>query len=169
MKISSWLSPVLIAAVVVILDQLSKWWVVGAFQLHESLAVIPGFFDLTFVVNTGAAFGILAGEQNIWRHLFFVSMTLVALVLLGLAFRQYRHGGKCYVVGLGLISGGALGNLIDRLRFGHVIDFLDFSIKGYHWPAFNVADSAISVGVALFMLAAFLETKRESLSGPAGS
>ena len=82
MKMSSPWSPVLIAVAVVVLDQLSKWWVLVTFQLHESLPVIPGFFDLTFVVNTGAAFGMLAGEQNLWRQPFFVSMTLIALIVL---------------------------------------------------------------------------------------
>jgi signal peptidase II len=160
MKISSPWSPVLIAALVVLLDQLTKWWVLTSFRLHESRPVIPDFFDLTFVVNTGAAFGMLAGEQNPWRQLFFVTMTLVALVVLCFAFRQYRHEGWAYITGIGLIGGGALGNLIDRLRFGHVIDFLDFSIKNHHWPAFNVADSAISVGVALFLLAGYLEIRK---------
>ncbi|MCK4837550.1 MAG: signal peptidase II [Desulfobulbaceae bacterium] len=169
MKLSSPWSPILIAAAVVALDQLSKWWILATFNLHESLPVIPGFFDLTFVVNTGAAFGMLAGEQNLWRQLFFVSMTLVALVVLCFAFRQYRYEGRSYIIGIGLIGGGALGNLVDRLRFGHVVDFLDFSIKGHHWPAFNVADSAISVGVAFFLLAGFLEIRREGSSEAAKS
>ncbi|MFO7606455.1 MAG: signal peptidase II [Desulfurivibrionaceae bacterium] len=157
MKSTSPWSPVLIAAVVVLLDQLTKWWVLATFELYESVEVIPGFFDLTFVVNTGAAFGMLAGEQNPWRQLFFVVVTLVALIVLAMAFRQYRLEGGVYIAAIGLIGGGALGNLIDRLRFGHVVDFLDFYIKDYHWPAFNVADSAISVGVVLFLLAGLVE------------
>ncbi|MDT8335420.1 MAG: signal peptidase II [Desulfurivibrionaceae bacterium] len=157
MKSTSPRSPLLIAATVVLLDQLTKWWVLATFELYQSVPVIPGFFDLTFVVNTGAAFGMLAGEQNPWRQLFFVVVTLVALVVLGLAFRQYRREGGVYITAIGMIGGGALGNLVDRLRFGHVVDFLDFQIKGYHWPAFNVADSAISVGVALFLLAGFVK------------
>lgn len=166
MKMSSPWSPILIAAGVVGLDQLVKGWVLATFQLYESWPVIPGFFDLTFLVNTGAAFGMLAGEQNLWRQLFFVAMTTVALVVLCVAFRQYRHEGGFYVVGIGLIGGGALGNLVDRIRFGHVVDFLDFSIKGHHWPAFNVADSAISVGVALFLLAGLREIRKEGAPGP---
>ncbi|MDF1578119.1 MAG: signal peptidase II [Desulfobulbales bacterium] len=157
MKSTSPRIPLLIAATVVLLDQLTKWWVLATFELYQSVPVIPGFFDLTFVVNTGAAFGMLAGEQNPWRQLFFVVVTLVALVVLGLAFRQYRREGGVYITAIGMIGGGALGNLVDRLRFGHVVDFLDFQIKGYHWPAFNVADSAISVGVALFLLAGFVK------------
>ncbi|MEN8135229.1 MAG: signal peptidase II [Thermodesulfobacteriota bacterium] len=164
MKLSSPWSPALIAAAVVFLDQMTKWWILSTFQLYESLPVIPGFFDLTFVVNTGAAFGMLAGEQNLWRQLFFITTTLVALVVLCFAFRQYRYEGRSYVIGIGLVGGGALGNLVDRLRFGHVVDFLDFSIRGHHWPAFNVADSAITVGVAFFLLASFLEIRRERSS-----
>jgi signal peptidase II len=168
MKLTSAWSPILIAATVVLLDQLTKWWVLSSFELYESVPVIPGFFDLTFVINTGAAFGMLAGDQNPWRQLFFVVVTLIALVVLVAAFRQYRRQGGFYVVAIGLIGGGAVGNLIDRLRFGHVVDFLDFYLKGYHWPAFNVADSAISVGVAFFFLATFLENGkgRRSSSTP---
>ena len=161
MRMSSPWTPALIAGLVLLIDQLSKWWILSTFRIYESLPVIPGFFDLTFVTNTGAAFGILAGEQNIWRQIFFVAMTLVALVVLCSAFRHYRHIGKLYVVGIGLVSGGALGNLVDRLRFGHVVDFLDFYVKGHHWPAFNAADSAITVGVAMFLLAGYLEYRSE--------
>ena len=82
---------------------------------------------------------------------------MVALVVLFFAFRHYRNEGKLYVLGIGLVGGGALGNLVDRLRFGHVVDFLDFYIKGHHWPAFNVADSAITIGVSMFILAGYLE------------
>jgi len=157
MKLSSPWSPALIASLVVLLDQLTKWWVLSAFELYESVPVIPGFFDLTFVTNTGAAFGMLAGEHNPWRQPFFIGMTLVAIAVLCMAFRQYRHQSALYVTAIGMIGGGALGNLVDRLRFGHVVDFLDFYLKGHHWPAFNVADSSISIGVALFLLASFAE------------
>ena len=161
MRMSSLWTPALIAGLVLLIDQLSKWWILSTFRIYESLPVIPGFFDLTFVTNTGAAFGILAGEQNIWRQIFFVAMTLVALLILCSAFRHYRHSGKLYVLGIGLVSGGALGNLVDRLRFGHLVDFLDFYVKGHHWPAFNAADSAITVGVAMFLLAGYLEYRSE--------
>lgn len=165
MRTSSPQFPLLVAGTVVLLDQFSKWWVISAFRIHESVPVIPGFFDLTFVTNTGAAFGMFAGEQNLWRQIFFVGMTLTALVVLCFAFRQYRQEGGTYVVGIALVAGGALGNLVDRLRFGHVVDFLDFSIKGYHWPAFNVADSAITVGVGLFLLAGYLENRKDEAPG----
>lgn len=168
MRMSSPWTPTLIASLVLLADQLSKWWVLSTFRLYESLPVISGFFDLTFVTNTGAAFGMLAGEQNIWRQIFFVSMTMVALVVLCYAFRHYRDAGKLYVVGIGLVSGGALGNLVDRLKFGYVIDFLDFYVKGHHWPAFNVADSAITTGVTFFLVAGYLESRNDDHSEQQG-
>ena len=140
---------------VVLLDQFTKWWLMTSFALFESRVVIDGFFNLVFVTNSGAAFGLLAGPQVWWRQLFFVSVAILALGVLIGAYRHYRLQGTIWVVGIGLIAGGAVGNLIDRLRFGAVIDFLDFYLKTYHWPAFNVADSAITVGVGLFMLASF--------------
>lgn len=153
-------SPAALAAIfvaVVVLDQLSKWWVMASFALFESRPVVEGFFRLTYVLNTGAAFGLLAGPRVWWRQAFFVLVALVALAVLVSAYRHYRHRGGLYVVAVGLIGGGAVGNLIDRLRFGAVVDFLDFYIQTHHWPAFNVADSAITVGVGLFLLASLRE------------
>lgn len=152
--------PLAWAGLVLVLDQLSKWWVLNSFLTHESRPVIPGLFSLTFVTNTGAAFGILAGEQSLWRQLFFVAVALVAMAVLYLAFREYRRQGGVYMAAIGLVAGGALGNLVDRLRLGHVVDFLDFYLRQHHWPAFNIADSAITVGVALFLLAGFREHDR---------
>jgi signal peptidase II len=151
--------PLIWAGLVLLLDQLSKWWVVKAFALHESRPLIPGFFSLTYITNTGAAFGMLAGEQSLGRQLFFAAVAVVALVVLVLAYREYRDRGPLYPGAIGLVGGGALGNLVDRLRLGHVIDFLDVYYRQYHWPAFNVADSAITIGVALFILAGFRDHK----------
>lgn len=159
MKWSSPLVPMLIGALVVVTDQLTKLWVLANFRLYESKPVISGLFDLTFVTNTGAAFGMLAGDKNVWRQVFFVTVSVVALGVLTMAFRHYRYTGRLYVAAIGMVGGGALGNLIDRFRYGHVVDFLDFYVKDYHWPAFNVADSAITVGVALFLVAGYLEHK----------
>ena len=153
MKGGSLRVPLAAAFLVLILDQFSKWWVVSSFKLHESVALIPGFCNLTYITNTGAAFGMLAGEQSPGRQLFFGAVALVALVVLYFAYREYRGRGSLYLVAIGMVGGGALGNLVDRLRLGHVIDFLDVYYRQYHWPAFNVADSAITVGVALFILA----------------
>lgn len=168
MKWSSPLVPLLISVLVVVTDQLSKLWVLANFRLYESKPVITGVFDLTFVTNTGAAFGMLAGDKNIWRQLFFVTIAVVALCVLTMAFRHYRYTGRLYVIAIGMVAGGALGNLIDRFRYGHVVDFLDFYVKDYHWPAFNAADSAITVGVALFLLAGYLE-QRSGGNDQAGS
>lgn len=149
---------------VVLLDQVSKWWIMTTFSLFELRPVIDGFFNLVFVTNSGAAFGLLAGPQVWWRQLFFVSVAIFALGVLVGAYRHYRLQGTAWVVAIGLIAGGAVGNLIDRLRFGSVIDFLDFYINTHHWPAFNVADSAITVGVGIFFLASLREELRSDKS-----
>ncbi|MBU0479850.1 MAG: signal peptidase II [Proteobacteria bacterium] len=162
MSIRTPLYPLAIAAAVVIIDQLSKLWIMTAFRPFEIKPVIPGLFNLIFITNTGAAFGMLAGEQTLWRQLFFGTVAVIALVVLVYAFRQYRDRGILYVTGIGLVAGGAVGNLIDRVRFGHVVDFLDFFIGRYHWPAFNAADSAITIGVGLFLLATLGDDQEET-------
>lgn len=147
----------LLAVLVVAGDQLTKLLIVGRLGLYEIETVIPGFFNLTYLHNTGAAFGILADANPAWRASFFIGIALVALVFVVFAFFQYRKRGCLYVYVFAFIAGGAVGNLIDRLRYGSVVDFLDFYISSYHWPAFNVADSAIVVGVGLFLVASFFE------------
>ena len=155
------LIPVGIAALVIIIDQLTKLWIMTNFALYEQQNVIPGLFDLVYVTNTGAAFGFLAGSKNLLRQLFFVGVAIVALVVIVYAYGHLKKQGKIFVYALGLIGGGAIGNLIDRLRFGSVVDFLDFYLGSYHWPAFNAADSAITVGVGLFMLGTLLQHMEE--------
>ncbi len=154
-------TPLLLMALVVIVDQLTKQQVTNSFVLFESREVLPDFFNLTYLCNTGAAFGLLAGDHGWWRRTFFVLVAVAALGFISAAFRHFRHKEPIFVYSLGLIGGGALGNLIDRLRFGYVIDFLDFYIGGHHWPAFNVADSAICVGVGMFLLGSFLYRETE--------
>ena len=144
-----------IAALVVLLDQVSKYWIARQFSLYETLPVLPGFFNLTYLTNTGAAFGLLAGQPAFWRHLFFVAIAVTALVIITVLYFRLRQESFFYELGLGLIAGGALGNLVDRVRLGSVVDFLDFYIGSYHWPAFNVADSAITVGVSVFLVYSF--------------
>ena len=148
-------------ALVVFLDQASKLWIVNHFSLYESLVIVPGLFNLTYLTNTGAAFGMLAGQPALWRQAFFISVAIVALFLVIFLFRRLRHESVFYELSLGLIAGGALGNLIDRIRFGSVIDFLDVYIGSHHWPAFNVADSAISVGVGIFLVHSFFFEKNK--------
>ena len=147
---------------VLVLDQITKVLVINSFQLYESLEIIPGLFSLTYLTNKGAAFGFLAGVDAAWRHYFFLTLASVALVLLGVAWYRMRKDHPFYGPALALIAGGAMGNVIDRVRLGAVVDFLDFYIAGHHWPAFNVADSAITVGVALFLVANILEEKQKN-------
>ncbi len=150
-----------VAGLIVLADQVSKWIIKGSFDLYEIKTVIPGFFNLTYFHNKGAAFGILANADSSWRSYFFIGVALLALGFVFYAFLQFRNRGVFYVYAFSLIAGGAVGNLIDRIRFGSVVDFLDFYIKQYHWPAFNVADSAIVVGVGLFLLGGFFEKEKE--------
>ena len=143
---------ILLIILVVVLDQLSKLWVVGNFALYESVPVIPGFFSLTYLTNTGAAFGILAGHSTWWRQAFFIAIALAALVVITVMYRRLRNESVWYEIALAFIAGGAIGNVIDRVRLGSVVDFLDVYIGTRHWPAFNIADSAITVGVAVFLV-----------------
>ncbi|MEW6164069.1 MAG: signal peptidase II [Pseudomonadota bacterium] len=137
-----------LAALVIALDQASKLWVLGSFVLHESVAV-TSFFNLVLVLNPGASFSFLADAGG-WQKWFFIILALVISAWLAVMLR--RHAAERLMpTALALVLGGALGNVIDRLRFGAVVDFLDFHVAGWHWPAFNVADSAISVGVALLL------------------
>ena len=144
-----------IIAAIVIVDQLTKLWIVNSFNLYESVLVVPGFFNLIYAVNRGAAFSILADVDSPWRHYFFLIVGIAAIIGLTIVYYKTRSESRLYGIALALICSGAIGNLIDRIRLGHVIDFLDFYIGTYHWPAFNVADSAICIGVGIFLLVNF--------------
>ena len=152
---------VFLVLVVIVLDQLTKIWVVNNFRLYETLEIIPGFFSFTYLTNKGAAFGFLASVDSAWRHSFFLILASVALVLIVITWFRIRKDHRFYGPALALIAGGAIGNVIDRLRLGAVVDFFDFYVAGRHWPAFNIADSAITVGVALFLLANFMEERQK--------
>ena len=144
----------LFAAIIVVADQVTKAMVIHAFSLHETLVVIPGFFSLVHIRNTGGAFGLLAGDATGMRTLFFLGISVLALVIILIFYSRVTPSKPWIAAAFAMIFGGALGNLIDRLRFGEVVDFLDFYIGTTHWPAFNIADSAISVGAGtLFFLA----------------
>jgi signal peptidase II len=140
------------ALVVLILDQLTKFWALHRLPSGIPVAVIDGFFSLTLIENRGLAFGMLAGIPAGWRWVVALLSIGALAVLAIVGLRMLPGGGRLTPLALGLIFGGAVGNLIDRGRFGAVVDFLDFYWRGYHWPAFNVADSAITVGVALLAL-----------------
>jgi len=143
-----------VSLVTVLLDQVTKAVVTHYLLLHQAVEVIAGFFSIIHVHNPGAAFGILREWEGI-RTLFLITVSLVALAVIVYLYRKCR--GKWSAFALSLIAGGAVGNLIDRVRFGEVVDFLDFSIGGYHWPAFNVADTAITVGVIMMVVFAVLK------------
>lgn len=142
-----------VAAALVVLDQLVKIYIHANFMVNESLPVWTGFFDITYVRNTGAAFGILRETPNLFREIFFLSMPPIAMVIILMMLRGVPNEDRWQVFSLSLIFGGAIGNYIDRLRFGYVIDFLYFHYKEvWYYPAFNVADSAIVTGVCLLLL-----------------
>jgi signal peptidase II len=143
--LASWLG---LAGLVILLDQASKLWVLGSFHLGEILPVTD-YFNLVLVFNSGAAFSFLASAGG-WQKWFFICLALAISAWLVVMIR--RHAAERLLpLALTLVLGGALGNVIDRLRFDAVVDFLDFHLAGWHWPAFNVADSAITVGVALLL------------------
>jgi signal peptidase II len=141
----------IIAALVLLLDRASKFLVARNIMLHDSLVVLPSFFRLTHVQNPGAAFGLLSDSPAQWKIGVLISFSLAALAVVSILLWRNSHTLSTTGVGLALIMGGALGNLWDRVLNGRVVDFLDFYISGYHWPAFNVADSAIVVGAALLV------------------
>ncbi len=142
-----------LSSVTLILDQVTKWLVVRDFHLGESIPIIPGFFSLTYIRNTGAAFGLLAQMDSSYRVPFFLIVPVIALVAIGYIFRKIPPKDVKLSVALSLVVGGAVGNLIDRIVYGYVVDFLDFHWKyTYHFPAFNIADSAICIGVGILML-----------------
>lgn len=137
---------------VLLLDLMTKAYITSTMVLHESLVVIAGFFSITYVRNPGAAFGFLADASPMFRSVFFLSVSLIVLVLILYYIGKSRVEEMFGNFSLSLILAGALGNMIDRLRFGEVVDFLDVYIGSHHWPAFNVADSAISIGAVLLVI-----------------
>jgi signal peptidase II len=142
---------VFIAAGVLLFDRLAKWLVASNILPHESVTVIPGCFHLTHVENTGAAFGLFAESTAQWKIGALVSFSIIALMVVSALLWKHSHSMSTMTIGLSLILGGATGNLWDRMMTGHVVDFLDFYVGSYHWPAFNVADSAIVIGAILLV------------------
>jgi len=150
-----------LAAAVIVADFLTKWAVLAAFAPGERRAV-TGFFNLVLAFNKGAAFSLLADAPG-WQAPLLIAFALIAGVVVSVLL--LRPGGRrIYYAGLALILGGALGNVIDRLRFGHVVDFLDFHAFGWHWPAFNVADSAICIGAALLIVDGFMQHEKRAVA-----
>jgi signal peptidase II len=148
-----------IALGVVLLDQATKLWIQNHMVLYTTRPVIPDFFNIVYVLNRGAAFGFLNRSDIAWQTYFFFAATALAVMIIVHLLRMARDDDKLLVMGLGSILGGAVGNLIDRIKTGQVVDFLDFYWKTYHWPAFNVADIAIFLG-SLALLVAFYRMRR---------
>jgi len=147
------------AVAVIVLDQLSKWAILRSLRVHECVPVLTGFFDLVHVRNRGMAFGLMNRPGIDFTFYFLVAASLGAVVLLLVWFLKLKDGDSRLTLGLSLILGGAVGNLIDRIRFREVIDFLDFYLGQYHWPVFNLADSAITVGTFLVALSLIFKRK----------
>ena len=141
----------LIAILVIVADRMSKWLVAASINLHDSVSVLPGFFRLTHVQNSGAAFGLFAESSSEWKVAILILFSILALAVVSALLWKNSHSMTVTGVGLALILGGAVGNLWDRLLTGHVVDFFDFYLGSYHWPAFNVADSAIVIGALLLV------------------
>ncbi len=146
---------------VIVFDQLTKVWIDNNFLLHARQPVIDGFFDLTLAYNPGAAFSFLADAGG-WQRWFFTILATVVTIILVVWLKRLPAHEKLNAAALSLIIGGAIGNLIDRIAYGHVIDFLLVYYQQWSWPAFNVADSAISVGVVLMLLAMFHSSPSQS-------
>ena len=148
----NWQRWFVISALVIVLDQVTKYWVSQSLAPGAGVPVTP-FFNLVLTYNTGAAFSFLSQASG-WQRGFFILIAALASLLIIYFIRRY-HREKRFSFGLSLILGGALGNLWDRIVLGHVVDFLDFYVQAYHWPAFNVADSAITCGAVLLIWDSF--------------
>ncbi len=154
-----------ISAFLVAIDQLTKIYIHTHYQHGESTPIIPGFFNITYVRNLGAAFGFLADSHPAFREIFFLAMPPIALLIILMIMRGVADNDKWQILALSSVFGGAIGNYIDRLRFRYVVDFLDFHYQErYTWPAFNIADMAIVSGVGLLLLLMILESRKKTTS-----
>lgn len=147
-----------ISTIGIIIDQITKVYIDRSMQLFDSIAIVENFFHITYVRNKGAAFSFLSNAS--WRLPFFITVSIIAALVILIAFRKLRDDQRLAQISLAMIFSGAVGNLIDRIRLGEVIDFLDAHWYRHHWPAFNVADSLICVGVFLLAIDMLLEEKR---------
>jgi len=150
---------VIVAIPLIVLDQATKLIIVRTMALHSTIPVIPDFFDIVHARNQGAAFGVL--RDNSIRLPFLIGVSLLAVIVIAIFFRKLRPDQKLSAWGLSLVLSGALGNLIDRVRLGEVVDFLNVHWYEHYWPAFNVADSAICIGVGLLVIEMLLEERRK--------
>ncbi|MBF0481756.1 MAG: signal peptidase II [Desulfovibrionaceae bacterium] len=149
----------ILAAAVLVLDQASKAVIRHYLPLWTKSAVIPGFFDLVHTLNRGAAFGLLNRSDIDWQTYFFIAANSLAVVIIFHLLHTVQSG-VFLRFGLGLLLGGALGNLVDRIRAGEVTDFLDFYVGAHHWPAFNAADMAITAGSLILLISLYRQRGR---------
>jgi len=146
-----------LSLLVIVLDQLSKQFAEAQLVYHKSIAMFPGF-NFTLMYNEGAAFSFLSDAGD-WKRWFFTTLSLGVSIVLIVWIKRLESDKRILAAGLALILGGAIGNVIDRILFGHVIDFIDVYYQSHHWPAFNIADSAIVLGACLLILDMFQEHK----------
>lgn len=145
---------------IIVLDQLSKFYIQKTMKLHQAIKVIDGLFDITYVLNKGAAFSFLADKPAAFTAPFFIIISVVAIGIIGFLFYKTEKDDYVSLIAFALLLAGSIGNLIDRIRHGAVTDFLDFYIQQYHWPAFNVADSAITIGISLLFFSLIFFKKK---------
>jgi len=146
---------------IIALDQSTKLIIQQTLPLHQKVEIISGFFNLIHVRNTGGAFGIFGGEKGPMGSVLFVVASLIAVGILVILFLRVKEHEKTLTFSLALLLSGAIGNLIDRVSYGEVVDFLDFHVSSYHWPAFNIADSAISIGIGLMALELLIKERKK--------
>ncbi|MGE5324578.1 MAG: signal peptidase II [Actinomycetota bacterium] len=154
---------ILIASLVVLLDRLTKWIIAQNIMPNDSVDVIPGLFRLTHVQNQGAAFGLFSDSPSEWKVAMLIMFSVAALAVVSALLWKNGNAMNTTAIALSLVFGGALGNLWDRVASGRVIDFLDFYVGRHHWPAFNIADSAIVVGALLLLSEIFLAPQEEKV------
>ncbi len=152
---------ILIATLIVGADRISKWAIAQKIMLHDSVDVVPGLFRLTHVQNQGAAFGLFSDSPSEWKIAMLIMFSIAALAVVSALLWKNGNAMNTTAIALSLVFGGALGNLWDRVANGRVIDFLDFYLGSHHWPAFNVADSAIVIGALLLLSEIFLSPQEE--------
>ena len=146
-----WMRLILVSGAICLADQVTKFWIINNIALHDHVSVIPGFFNINHVLNPGGAFGFFADQSPGIRKFVFLFLSSMVTVILSWFYLRVAKTHRVLSYGLAMIMGGAIGNLVDRFRYGMVVDFLDFYIGNYHWPSFNVADSAICIGMAILI------------------
>jgi len=156
---------IIIATLVVLIDRMTKWLIAEKITMDDSVDVIPGLFRLTHVQNKGAAFGLFSESPSEFKVAMLILFSVAALAVVSALLWKNGNAMNATAVALSLVFGGALGNLWDRVAAGRVIDFLDFYVGSHHWPAFNVADSAIVVGALLLLSEIFLAPQEEKVAG----